>query len=520
MNQQNLLAKLSSSNHPDLPQDEESTVTEAAFDPEQVQQMARDSLDFLAALAMPAVFRYFFPPVFKSIWLWLLSYVHKTRDFSQLAIGLPRGFGKTMLMKIFIIYCILFSKKRFILIICGTQTKANNIITDVMSMLSESNIRKVFGDWKLGVETDRQDLRRFGFRGRNVILMGAGAESDIRGITLENERPDIMIFDDIQTREDADSESVSKNIETWMVGTAMKAKSPHGCLFIFIANMYPTPHSLLRKLKQNRTWTKFIAGGILADGTSLWEDLQPISQLLREYENDKAMGRPEVFFAEVLNDENASVNNLIDLSKLPTFPFSPDEIPLGRFIIIDPSNDKANSDAVSIGAFEIHSTSRLPAVSVCVELKEGRLSPGDTIKEALKMALRRNIQVIAVESNAFQYSLLFWFGEVTKQLGISGIEAVDVYSGQRSKNSRILDFFKAYRAGEIFCHPSCTGPLHSQITSFNALKTANTDGILDLFTYAPKVIELYGAYIISLSVIEDQSMGAARVLEVEDNSCF
>jgi hypothetical protein len=212
----------------------EEPIKESTFQTDQVEQVAKTSLDFLAALAMPVVFKYLFPPVFKQMWKWLVHHVHLVRDFSQLAIGLPRGFGKTMLIKIFILYCILFTKKRFILIICGTQTKANNIITDVFSMLSERNILKVFGDWKLGEETDRQDLKRFGFRGRNIIVMGAGAQSDIRGITLENERPDVMIFDDIQTREDADSETVSKNLETWMYGTAMKAKSPHGCLFIFL----------------------------------------------------------------------------------------------------------------------------------------------------------------------------------------------------------------------------------------------------------------------------------------------
>ncbi len=104
------------------------------------------------------------------------------------------------------------------------------------------------------------------------------------------------------TRADADSETVSTNLETWMFGTAMKAKSPEGCLFVFIANMYPTKWSLLRRLKHNPTWMKFIAGGILADGTSLWEDLQPIAQLLREFENDLSAGRPEIFYAEVLND--------------------------------------------------------------------------------------------------------------------------------------------------------------------------------------------------------------------------
>ena len=122
---------------------------ESSFKTSEVEQNAKNSLDFLAALALPTVFKYLFPPVFQAIWTWLLSYVHKTRDFSQLAIGLPRGFGKTMLIKIFVLYCILFTKKQFILIICGTQTKANNVITDIVSMLSETNIKRVFGDWQL-----------------------------------------------------------------------------------------------------------------------------------------------------------------------------------------------------------------------------------------------------------------------------------------------------------------------------------------------------------------------------------
>ena len=493
----------------------EDPIKEGHFHAHEVEDLAKNSLDFLAALSMPTVFRYLFPPVFKSIWNWLLSYVTKTRDFSQLAIGLPRGFGKTMLMKIFILYVILFTTKKFILIICGTQTKANNIITDIMSMLSETNVKRVFGDWKLGAETDRQDLKRFGFRGRNIILMGAGAQSDIRGITLENERPDIMLFDDIQTREDADSEIVSKNLETWMVGTAMKAKSPHGCLFIFIANMYPTKHSLLRKLKANPTWTKFIAGGVLADGTSLWEDLQPIAQLTREYQNDLAMGRPEVFYAEVLNDENASVNNLVDLSKLPPYDIPEDELHQGNFIIIDPATDKANSDYVSIMYFEVHN-----AVPVCKKLLEGRLSPGDTISESLKIALTYNCRVIAVESNAYQYTLNYWFQFICAQRGIIGIEAVEIYSGAYSKNSRILTMFKQLLAGEIRIHPNCAPAINLQITSFNPLKRDNTDGLLDCLTYSPKVIEMYGHLINAYTIIEDQEAGSRRIWSELENAAF
>jgi hypothetical protein len=279
--------------------------------------------------------------------------------------------------------------------------------------------------------------------------------------------------------------------------------------------MYPTKHSLLRKLKHNPTWTKFIAGGILSDGTSLWEDLQPIQQLLREYQNDLSMGRPEVFYAEVLNDENASVNNLVDLSKLPPYDIPDDEIHQGNFIVIDPATDKANADAVSIMYFEVHN-----AIPVCKKLIEGRLSPGDTIAKALTIALTQNCRVIAIESNAYQYTLNYWFQFICAQRGIIGIEAVEVYSGAYSKNSRILNMFKQLLAGEIRVHPECTGAVNLQISSFNPLKRDNTDGLLDCLTYAPKVIELYSHLLNAYTIIEEQEAGNHKVLETYLTAAF
>ena len=488
---------------------------EASFDSDQVSSISRESLDFFAALAIPTVFKYLFPSVFKAIWSWLIGYTSKVRDFSQLAIGLPRGYGKTMLIKLFVLYVIVFTKKQFILIICGTQGKANNIIADIVGMLDEPNIKKVFGDWRIGISTDRQDLKKFGFRGRNIILMGSGAQSDIRGITLENVRPDIMIFDDIQTKEDADSDVISAKLETWMIGTAMKAKSPEGCLFIFIANMYSTKHSLLRKLKSNPTWTKFIAGGILSDGTSLWEELQPLEQLLKEFENDLAMGHPEVFYAEVLNDENASVNSFIDISNIPENPFEGDSPHQGNFIIIDLATDKAKADFVSIGYFEI-----FDGKPVLQELIEDRLSPGASVEEALKLCLRNSCRLVAVESNAYQYSYLYWFNLICIQRGIVGINCVDIYSGSMSKNARILNMFKELLRGDQYVSAGTKLQVFSQITSFNPLKSNNTDGILDLLTYAHKTLECYGEFIVSALTLEMQEFSEIRVLQETENSPF
>jgi hypothetical protein len=268
-----------------------------------------------------------------------------------------------------------------------------------------------------------------------------------------------------------------------MQGTAMKAKSPKGCMYLFLANMYPTPYSILRKLKANHTWTKFIAGGILASGESLWEELQPIKQLLAEYESDLAAGKPEIFYSEVLNDENVNLNSSIDISKVPDIDLS-QETSAANFIVIDPSNDKANSDAVSIGLFKVFGGK--PAL---VKLIDARLSPSDTVREALRMALSTGTYLIVVESNAYQYSLIHWFQQISTQLGINGIAYEPIYSGALSKNTRILNMFKELVKGEILVAPEVRSQVLTQAAQFNALKRDNVDGILDLLTYAPRVLQ-------------------------------
>ena len=486
----------------------DSTITDAAFDTSEVQQLARESLDFLAALAMPTIFQFMYPPVFISAWIWLTTYAQKVRDFSKLALGLPRGFGKTTVIKLLILFCILFTKKKFILVISSTATLAENILADIADMLDEPNIKATFGDWRIGMEKDTLGLKKFGYRGRNIILAGIGAGTSLRGMNLKNERPDVMIFEDFQTRENADSPVESDKLERWMIGTAMKAKSPAGCMYVFVANMYPTKHSLLRKLKANPEWIKFIAGGILNDGSSLWPELQPIEQLMSEFSSDLSMGHPEIFYSEVLNDENASVNNIIDLSKVPDYKYDDNEISLGNFVIIDPSNDKANSDRVAIGYFEV-----IDSKPVLRELTDDRLSPGETIARALEYCLRNNCTLVAIESNAYQYSLLYWFNFICLQKQITGIQCVDIYSGALSKSTRIMSMFKSLIAGEVLLHHTVRAPVYMQVTQYNPLKEKNVDDILDLLTYAPKVMSEYAEFIASTAIIAEQEWAGDKVLE-------
>lgn len=491
---------------------ESGAVSEVTVDSQNSIDLAEKSLDFLASIAMPTVFRYLFPPVLLAAWSLLIQLVGgKDRVFAQVALGIPRGHGKTTLIKIFILFIILFTKRKFILVIGSTSQHAENIISDVVDMLNEYNIRKLFGDWKVAREKDTENLKKFAFRGRPIILAAIGAEGTIRGLNLKNERPDVMIFEDVQTKENAESKVLSDKLENWLIATAMKAKSPHGCLTIFCGNMYPGPNSILKKLKNNKNWIKFISGAILIDGSVLWPELKPLSVLLDELDNDISMGHAEHFFSEVLNDTDVSINMNYDLSRLPEWKWGEMDLPQGKAIIIDPATGKLGGDLVAIGYMEVYDEK--PALR---DVIEERLSPKAAILKAILMAMKYGVRAICCESQAYQATFLYWFAEECKRLGIEeGFILLELYSSSFSKNSRIGNGIKSIQAGDIILHPDVRSKVLHQVADWKPMKRDNVDNILDLVAYIPKVLELYE---MEIMVSASQLFIEAEGYEVEDNN--
>lgn len=480
----------------DLFGENQDVLQEGNYNTDEVIEACKSDLNFLASITAPELFQFMFPPVFLAIWKLMVDAAREklvdpvtefVKKFPQLAIGIPRSHAKTTLIKFFVIFCILFTNKKFILVISSTANLAENVLSDIKDMLDEPNIKRLFGDWRLGCETDRNDLKKFGFRGRNIILAAIGAEGSLRGLNIKNARPDLMIFEDLQTRECADSQLQSETLEKWMIGTAMKAKSPAGCLFLFIGNMYPTPNSILRKLKNNHTWIKFISGAILADGSALWEELRSLSDLLEELDSDIAAGHPEIFFSEVLNDTNAGTNTSVDFSRFAAWPYREEDLPQGKFILIDPSTG-AHLDHDCLGYFEIYDE------TPCFRsLVQGHFSPGVLIKKALILALSTGTKLIVCEATAYQFTLLYWFEQVCTSLGIEGLIFMPIYQTQTSKNSRISKGLLSLTSGEIILHPNVVSLVQEQISNWKPMKRDNVDDILDLISNCKKVLVDYGA---------------------------
>lgn len=464
----------------------------------------RKSLDILAMVSMPDVYRYAWPPLFIALYALLTETLLKVRDFTQYAIGLPRGFGKTTFLKLVVLWLILFSKKRFILVLTRTQDHGNNFISDVMNYLYEPNVVRIFGDVRLNMSRDRADSKIFTIGGRTVIFAAVGANGSVRGLNIDDARPDCMVFDDIQDRSDADSEIISNKLFDWMIGTAMKAKNPSGCTFLFIANMYPTDHSILKKLNEDPHWIKFLSGAILVnpnDGSlySVWEELQPVDQLLAEWEKDRSIGKEDIFLSEVQNDPNARANSKFDFTLVPFA--NTDNFPEANFIIIDPATQKENADEVSIGYFEVRNSK--PAL---IEVISERMNPKENIIKTLELCFKHNCGSVFVEGTAYQSTLKFWFEEYFTLHSIIGIDVVELFPKRLSKVIRILRMFPLLLSEDIGLSSEVYHEVIAQAKAFDISSTKNTDGILDLLVYAPQVYDKYSE--------ELKDKGILRALEL------
>lgn len=494
----------------------DSSPKEVSVNREEAIEAARRDANFLGAIALPMIFAFNFPPIYLAIWEMLCSNAIKHKDFARFALGLPRGFAKTSLMKLYILWVLAFTDRRFILVIGSTSSLAENILADIADMLDEPNIKLLFGDWRIGIERDTHAVKKFSFRGRTVIIAALGSGSSLRGLNIKNARPDIILMDDMQTRENAESPVLSDQLLTWMMGTLMKAKSPTRCQFIFVGNMYPTAGSILRKLKHNSTWTSLIVGALLADGSSIWEELQSREQLMEEFANDIAMGKPEIFIAEVLNDDEASSRSGIDVSAIPMMPTDLyNTPPQGKFIMIDPAGNKLHSDSTEIGLFYVFDGT--PAL---IRLVSGKLDPSQTIREALTLALSYGVSLIGVESVAYQASLLHWFNVISQQHGLTGIEFVEMYPGGYSKNARIKEMLGLLAVGKILLGEDVRSRVVHQIVHWNPLKRDNVDDLLDIIAYAPKMLELYGYLIALEDAVRQQDAGQIRTMEMHEICSF
>lgn len=487
------------------------------LDADSARQACKTDLDFFASLLLGGVASCPFPPFYHILWR-LLTEATSRQEAAKVfrfALGLPRGHAKSTFVKLLACWCILHAKASFVLIVAATEALALNVIADVHFMLSSDNVRRLWGDWERSLVKNTTQVKRGIYNGNSVIMYGIGSGSSVRGLNLMHERPDFIICDDMQTKENAHSAAESASLRHWFAGTLLKARDMDLAIVIYIGNMY-NEECILRMLQKNPQWMTFVTGAILADWKVLWPEKFTLQQLLLEYEHDVALGEGDVWFSEVLNIPSGGALSLLPDGKLPECPEEDMEAvdtSIGAFVIIDPAGYRKDSDDTAIVGYKVYASNTYVATS----LIHKRMTPGECIEACLKMVSELKATHIFVESVAYQQTLIWHIEEALRNT--PSVKVHELKPRRRAKLVRIRTWLKEVQEGTFGIGKATRAAVLFQALGFRLDRTDNRDDILDAMAYGVDVRNEYHTAIIGkYNGTQGETVLSSGV--VDGNSCL
>ena len=480
----------------------------------------RENLDVLASILIPEEARFPFPDFYKTVWRLVLQNIAElgTSDIFRFALGLPRGHAKTTFLKILVCYLIIHDYEMdFILIVCATEPLAENFLSDVGEMMASPVLSEVYGAWEGSLEKDTKKDKRAFYNGRKIILCAIGAQTSLRGLNIKNRRPNLIICDDVQTKENDESDTERARLLRWLTGTLFKARAKvEKSAILYVGNMYSTD-CILYKFTQIANWTSLVTGAILADGIVLWPEINTLGELLEEYEHDSELGEGATWFAEIQNDPVGAICGLLDLGEVlpPAIVLESHTIYPIKFITVDPAGLKKSSDDNVVASHCL-----IQDQGCTLEINNGKWSPSQVIDEMIRQALKYKIPIVFIESTAYQATLSFWAEKRLKELGLQNvIRVIPLPTGRNSKYQRIKAWVKQFVGKKWHIADQKTyNKVSYQLYAFKADRTDNVDDLLDVLAQAILAMSKHYADIIRAVPLDDSKAEAPKARVMSGNS--
>lgn len=467
----------------------------------EIEEKIKGNLDYFGAFVLPDEITIKFPPYYH--WLWWTMVEHLQGDQrKKLALGLPRGYAKTTIIKLFVVFVIAFRLSRYVLVVCATEDRARDFLMDIDAIIRTNNFRNMFFKIEDYLIVDTKESKEYKIEDKYFVIQAVGAGTAVRGLNKYSMRPELIILDDAQTRENSESPAASQALFNWVFATLMKTVNPKKYLVVWVGNMY-NEGCILNKLKDSSEWVSLITGAILDDGESIWPEYRSIDNIKEEYLHDSSVGAGNLFFAECQNIViNVSEGTMLHGCRWETEDVN-EYLIEGSFIVIDPADHKINSDKHGIVVCSV-----IDGIGFIRKIVNRVMSPGECIDETIKLVLDYGIGCVAIESVAYQGTLGYWLKEKLDEQGLGkGVTVVDVKPGNRHKNKRLVTWLRAYfdKFYEVE-RSEDLAVIEWQAKKFDITKTNNEDDVLDACAYCDDVIKEHRHVWMTTRKVNDQEV--------------
>lgn len=206
---------------------------------------------------------------------------NKTPD--NIAAAAPRGNAKSTLASFALpIWCAVFKKKHYIVIVSDTADQANDFLSNIRAEFEDNSLLIDDFGYLEGLVWTNSDLI---LHGDEVRIQALGAGKKIRGRRYKQWRPDLIICDDLENDENIQSPDQRKKMESWHAKALSKAGDERTDKVVVGTIMHYD--SLLSKLLKNPIYKTHKYQAIINwSASSLWDEWQ---RIITNLENENRM---------------------------------------------------------------------------------------------------------------------------------------------------------------------------------------------------------------------------------------
>lgn len=386
--------------------------------------------------------------------------------YQQVAIAAPRGTGKTSLLGLgYVSKKVLFRDSKFIIYVTSSADYAIEQTENLKEyMIGSPLIRDLFGDLK-GARWSKDRWIIEWEDGDKTMILPRGAGQSIRGALYRDDRPDLIVCDDLENDEEVESEIQRAKLRKWFFNSLINCIDRGSDKWkIVVIDTIKHEDCMLQNLLDNPKWKTACLQICTDDFKSLWPEFITDDEIKELRDEAISSDNLDGFYREYMNLPICTEDAGFKAKDVKYYdePGDLKKVKLEGFVIVDPAktvNPKSAPTSILGGGVDV-AASRVYFRDLIVE----RLHPDETMDRAFDMCQQLGARILAVEVTSLNEYITYPFINEIRRRKLN-IEFIEL-KPRASKELRAKALIPFYRRGQIYHNRHAMGVLEKQMFSF------------------------------------------------------
>lgn len=451
---------------------------------------------------------------------------------NKVAIAAPRGWGKTSIVALALMArYILFHHTNFICYINKSHDAASLQTENLRrELVTNKMIKSFFGSFKERDATKMEFEEVFSKKAwvaYDTLIWPRGAGQQVRGVLFKNDRPGLIVIDDLEDPQSIENEEIRKAWYQWLYADVIKAVPRlHKNWKIVYIDTLKHEDSVLQKLMDSPDWDSLRLEACDDNFKSTAPEFMSDEDISKEWNEHVNAGQTDVFFREL---RNLPISTKDSAFRKEYFHYY--NVPFGKVkadgdLSLTDADIQNNSHIETVVILDPAKTVKIHSaesaiIGIGIDINNAKLYIRDIISEKMYpdeiytalfgMAIRLNAKVIGVEETSLNEFIkqpikneMFKRGKFFELVWLKA-------RGGMKKELRVKELVPYYRMGYIYHNASCATmrKLEGQLLMFP--RSALWD-IMDCEAYVVEMLELGERY---FSPNDDPADSEAEFKELE-----